>query len=384
MSLVISDIQFNNFRTYEKLELKIDSNLVVFYGPNACGKTNIVEGLQFLTYGDSFKKPSVQEVITWNNSEAYIQCSLIEEPRNIRHTLSFKDNKKTYSVNGKKKSKSFFCDDCSAVLFIPDDLQMIKAASQTRRNALDILGMSLSKTYSNLKKEYNQTIKQRNLLLKENLSTGSLFESWNDNLVINGARLCANRFKLFKRISKKFKQIIKELAPENIDLLYIPSWLRFDEQGRQKPDVMSCNDIQQVDITNSYAEEKISESIPLLFNAENARKTSLVGPHKDDVIFVINEYNARLFASQGQQRTLVLAWKLAEMLTIQDIKNQKPLLLLDDVMSELDQAHKNDLVQYLSSAAQTFITTTDLNHFPQELLKHAQVFYVPDFYTKGK
>lgn len=384
MSLKISEINYVNFRAYKKLHIDINSPLIIFYGPNACGKTNIIEGLQLLTYGDSFKNPKVEELILWGQNNASIQTCFKEESRKIKHLLTFEKGKRSYIVNGKRKSKQNFQENCLSVLFIPDDLQMIKTSSQARRNALDILGASLSKNYSKLKKEYTQTIKQKNLLLKEEITSGALFDSWNDNVLAIGSQLLLNRLKLFKRVQTNFIKIFQELSNEKIDLIYLPSWSRFDSSARQKNDPIEIKDefleINKYENVKSI-QDKMIKSLAFIHESEVARKQSLIGPHKDDIVFFLNGHNARMFASQGQQRTLVLAWKLAEMLTIQEIKNQKPILLLDDVMSELDKNHQNDLVKYLICAAQTFITTTSLEHFPNDLLKEAQVIYVPDLYS---
>ena len=375
MSLIISEINYSNFRVYENLNISINSPLVIFYGPNACGKTNIIEGLQLLTYGDSFKKPNIDELILWGKENASIHTELVDGKRDIKHSLILDKNKRIYKVNNKNKTKKAFRENCSSVIFIPDNLQMIKASSKTRREALDSLGVLLSKNYENIKKEYSQTLKQKNLLLKDEITFGPLFDSWNDNLIINGASLCLSRIKLFKRLKKHFLNIFKELSSEEIEIVYFLSWLRFDNDGKQIIDPTETFSIKYPKDLNLIKNE-LSNSLKLLYKTEISRKTSLVGPHKDDILFFINGHNARLFASQGQQRTIVLAWKLAEMLTIQEYKNQKPILLLDDVMSELDKKHQQDLIEYLICAAQTFITTTTLENFPDELLKKAQIINV--------
>ncbi len=383
MSLLISEINYINFRTYKKLHIDIDSSLVIFYGPNACGKTNIIEGLQLLTFGDSFKNPRTEELITWKSCNASIQCHFLEDNRKLQHLLTFNNGKKSYFINGKKKNKKSFQDDCLSVLFIPDDLQMIKASSNVRRDALDSLGSSLSKNYSNLKKEYLQTIKQKNLLLKEEITSGPLFDSWNENVVIIGSQLIFNRFKLFNRIKEQFFEIFNQLSCESVDIIYLPSWNRFNENNKQVNNHQEAKELEILLDLNDV-KRNMEESLVSFHEQEVSRKQSLIGPHKDDILFFINGHNSRTFASQGQQRTLVLVWKLAEMFTIQEIKKQKPVLLLDDVMSELDEKHQNDLIKYLSCATQTFITTTNINHFPNELLKNAQVIYVPQLQSSSE
>ena len=379
MSLHVETLCLDDFRGYSHIAFENLSRLTVIAGPNAVGKTNVVEALQLLCSGTSFRKPSWSETISWGREVARLQARFEGDGRLVEHRLIIRGNERTYEVNGKKKSAAAIRGTCPCVLFIPDDLQMVKASSGMRRGAIDDIGVQLSKNYAQLKSEYQKVLRQRNLLIRDGVADPLLLESWNESLALNGARLCSNRWRLFSRLAEYMGDIYVELVDdEEVCLRYLPSWARFDDEGRQLGDVI---DVSQFDLDEAYdverAQAEIGECLRRYSDVECRRKTTLFGPHKDEIVFFINGKNARLFASQGQQRTLVLAWKLAELRLVNEIVGQNPVLLLDDVMSELDAAHRGALSKFVEQAAQTFITTANLGYFSDELLSKARVIDMP-------
>lgn len=378
MSLHIETLSVDDFRGYSHLRLAGLSRLNVIVGPNAVGKTNIIEAVQLLCSGTSFRKPAWSEAISWGAETARLRARFEGEGRVVEHVLTINGNERVYEVNGKRKRAAAIAGTCPCVLFIPDDLQMVKASSSARRAALDDLGVQLSKSYASLKSSYQKVLKQRNLLIRDGLADPLLMDSWNESLALNGARLCANRWRLFMRLSEKFEDIYAQLVEgETVHLEYIPSWRRFDEEGRQLKDIVRSEEGRGVYLDVEDIQREIGTCLHRFFDVECRRKTTLFGPHKDEIVFFINGRNARLFASQGQQRTLVLAWKLAEVSLVKEIVDQNPVLLLDDVMSELDESHRASLSRFVEQAAQTFITTTNLGYFSEELLEKADVVHVP-------
>lgn len=378
MSLSIQQLRFDDFRGYRTLELPDLTHLTVLVGCNAVGKTNLIEGIQLLTSGESFRKPGWGEVVSWGAERAVLRLTLGDGKRVLEHRLVVQDGGRTYEVNGKRKSAHALRGACPSVLFIPDDLQMVKAASARRRDAADALGAQLSKGYAALKADYQQTLRQRNLLIRDGVHVGPLFDSWDENLCVNGARLCVNRQRLFERIGAHMARIYPRLVPgEQLRCAYLPSWARFDEQGRQRADIAQLEQVPTTEVTLEGAQERLAQASRELATMELQRKTSLVGPHKDELAFYLNGRNARLYASQGQQRTIVLAWKLAEVALVNEFIGQDPILLLDDVMSELDGARRDALTTFIESSAQTFITTTNLGYFSPELLAQARVVELP-------
>lgn len=378
MSLKIETIQLDDFRGYKHLLLDDLSDFVVIVGPNAVGKTNIIEAIQLLTAGISFRRPAWSEVISWNASHARISIQLEDEKRSIQHRAIFNDNERDYEVNGKKKSPSSIRGTLPCVLFTPDDLQLIKASSGHRRDAIDQLALQLSKNYTTLKKEYQQAHRQRNLLIKDGIHEGPLFESWDESFATHGARLSLTRQRLFERLFSHMQEIYEQIAPhEQLDALYIPSWKRIDENNRQIGDVAQYIEQDAEESTIKSVEDTLLAHSQQVRDQELQRGASIIGPHKDEIAFFINKRNARLFASQGQQRTIILTMKLASIELINDILGMKPVLLLDDVMSELDENHRDALTKFINKETQTFITTTNLDYFSPQVIEQATIVRVP-------
>ena len=384
MSLRIQRVSLDDFRGYSHFELAGLGRLTVVAGPNAVGKTNIIEGIQLLTSAESFRKPSWGEVVSWGREQAILQADFVDGVRSVEHVLRVVDGKRHYEVNGKKRGTSTIRGTLPAVLFIPDDLQMVKASSARRRAEIDSFAAQLSKNYESIRKEYAQVLRQRNLLIREDMAAGPLFDSWNESLVVHGSRLCANRIKLFRRLASHMKRIYADVVEgEDLDARYLPCWQRFDEQGRQLGDVAQAEGLGELGPCGvEEVQGELEGMLGRLSFAERQRRTSLVGPQKDEIAFFINGRNARLFASQGQQRTIVLVWKLAEVALVEEILGVKPVLLLDDVMSELDSTHREQLTSFIEQAVQTVITTTNLGYFTDQLLEQAKIVEVPQEGTR--
>lgn len=364
-------------------------------GENAIGKTNIIEGVQLLTTGESFRRSKAVEQVSWGASAASISVELCDEAagRSIEHKMTMQDGKRSCEVNGKSKQAAALRGTCPSVVFIPDHLQMIKSSSAARRDAVDALGAQLSKNYGALKADYQRALKQRNLMLKNEVGEGALFDSWDESLAINGARLCVKRMRLFMRLVAHMERVYAQLVPgEELRGVYVPSWERFDGAGRQKNDALQLEQLEHSTATAvptgeldvERAEQEIRALSRHLRPQELSRKTSLAGPHKDDIAFFIDGRNARQFASQGQQRTVVLAWKLAEVELVREFTGNDPVLLLDDVMSELDEHRRDALTEFIGGNAQTFITTANLGYFSPGLLEHAQIIELPIQGTKNE
>lgn len=379
MSLKITRIALHDVRGYKKLDLEDLSDLNIIVGPNAVGKTNIIEAVQLLTSGVSFRKPSPAEVVSWGQEQGYASIKLEEDNRHLEHRAIINQEKRYFEINGKKRSSSSIRSSLPCVLFIPDDLQLIKASSVKRRDALDALAIQLSKSYSALKKDYQQALQQRNLLIKEGIHSGDLFDSWDESLALHGARLGITRWRLFDRLMKHVKDIYPQVAnEESIDGLYVPSWMRIGSKNEKIHDISQYEEETNIFATTiDELKNKLLEQSRLNSEAELNRGISLIGPHKDEMLFFINGRNARLFSSQGQQRTIVLSLKIASVLLINEILGSEPVLLLDDVMSELDEDHRRALMQFVRTNTQTFITTTNLDYFDEETLESAHVIEVP-------
>ena len=413
MSLSIDNLRFNNFRGYKNLYLEGLSELVIFVGPNAIGKTNLIEGIQLLTSAKSFRNPKWADLILWDSSQCEISLSLKEEKRLIEHKLCINADTHSFFVNDKKKSSTEFSKETPSIYFIPDNLQLIKAASALRRAEIDNVGTQLSSTYKKLVKDYNKTLKQRNQLIKQENMPSSVLESWTDSLILIGSKLSFYRWKLFNRIINNVQKIYHQISSEEkLEARYIFSWQRFSEDGRQLDnEAIDClcsqnrlknygesskssridldydkfleykkSNLEKENATNKYLniiQEELHNLASRVKLSEQQRHVSLIGPQKDEILFYLNGKNARQFASQGQQRSIVLALKIAELMTVEEITGRKPFLLLDDVMSELDKNRREMLTKLLIHTSQTFITTTNIDYFSKELLNKASVLTLP-------
>lgn len=359
MGLSITRLVLRDFRSYKHLEIEPDPKLTILVGPNAAGKTNIVEALQLVTAGDSFRRPQWSELVRWGTREARVELTAQGEGRVLETVLTVGDaGRRVYRVNGKARRRiSEVAGIIPCVSFTPDDLRMVKDSADKRRSAIDGVGDQLSPAYLTVRMEYERIVRQRNAALKETQRNQDVLDALTERLVIKGVAFMGHRHRLFDRVKAKMSDVYDTLAPgEKLSASYVPSWRRADSTfGNADP-----LDSMREALRKSEAEEK-------------ARGLTLVGPHRDEVVFSVNGREARAFASQGQTRTIALAWKLAEVAVITEIAGQAPVLLLDDVMSELDEVRRHALTSFVGEAAQTFLTTTNLGYFEQGLVSRAKV-----------
>ena len=369
MSLHVRSLRFHQFRSYPDIQLDDIGRLVVFTGPNAAGKTNLVEGIQLLTALDSFRSPKTEQLITWGEDQAFLSLVLEDGERHLDIGLALDSRGRHYRLNGKQRPRQDLQGILPAVMFSPDDLQLVKGAPELRRSAMDALGVQVSRNYLSVKRDYEKLLRQKNRLLKEEVAPTYL-ASVNEVLVKIGGQLLRYRLRILRGL--------RELLPERhaaitgaddvVSIEYYPSF---------NDDPMSEESIQSLENNREAVEEALYRAIQQRSEEESARKMSLVGPHRDKPVFTLNGRPALDFASQGQQRSVAIAYKLAELQLIEQITHSKPILLLDDVMSELDSTRRDTLSRYVNETAQTFITTTNLDYFTPEFLTDAQVVTLP-------
>ena len=360
MSFIVKSLELYGFRSYKHARIDLDSQLTIFYGLNGAGKTNIVEALQLLSMGESFRKPLRQELINWESEQARIVMYASDGKLKRDVEILIEDNSKIILINEKKpKSIQEMGSVLPCVVFTPDDLYIIKESSLRRRQEIDTLGSQLSFTYSKLVSEYKKIIIQRNRLIKEDQFGTDVFEAWNDRLIEVGLALASKRESLFYHLIPPMENYYRELLDsdykgQKLSMHYESNW------GKEKN------------------EQSFREALEKHAPEERSRKQSLVGPHKDDLIFNINNKTARNFASQGQQRSIVLAWKLAQLSVVEEFTGARPLLLLDDVMSEFDQTRRRYLAGIVENLAQTVITTAHIDYFDEDFIKKAKKVLVPN------
>lgn len=365
MNLVIRDIGLENFRNYDVFKCEGFSNFNVFVGLNGSGKTNIIEAIQLMTSLCSFRSPRWNEVVKWGCRESTVESTFCGDQRILEMRMKVSNNRRFYYLNGKAKNSKDLRGLLPSVLFCPDDLRIVKGYSDSRRESLDSLGAQISRTYYELKSNYSKAIKQKSSLLQSENVTLSSLSPWNENISILGSRFAKHRLNLFERFRKNMVGTYLDMVKGTVvDISYRPSW---DTEGIE---------LRASEYSADEIGSKLLEKMDALAEAEIASGKVLVGPHKDDIKIYIDGMEAKKYASQGQQRLISLSWKIAEMETIEEICDVKPILLLDDVLSELDKEKKDILASYLIDGTQTFITSTDVDSLNKDILMEAKVFAI--------
>jgi DNA replication and repair protein RecF len=346
--LRIETLQLKNYRNYAQLHLDLDPNINLFVGDNAQGKTNLLEAMGFLASGRSFRTRNEQELVQWGEKSCAVggtvSWRLGRQKLNVSYDAESK--KKTYTEGGVLTERKSYVGKLVPVLFTPEDLSLVKGSPQVRRKFFDEEISKVSPLYEYELARYHQIIRQRNFLLKKNrgkIVATQEMESWNEQLARQGSIILHKRLSAIHRIG-----LLSRLTHRNLT-------------GRDESLEITYHSL----VTFEESAEKETIYQALLLGIEEKKKEearfgqTLVGPHRDDAIFCINGKNARLFASQGQQRTLVLALKLAELEYVKGETGEFPILLFDDVFSELDERRRSLLVEAIDGRVQTFITGTE-------------------------
>ena len=328
--MILSKIKIKNFRNYENEEILFSNNINYILGDNAQGKTNLLESIFFILNGESFKNIKEEELFNQklNLRNFKIELEILHEERKNKITIEKNDNKKEYFINGIKKN--YKGNILKTIIFTPDDLQIIKEGPGKRREFIDNEIKILFPNYRNLIKNYNKLILQKNFILKNNKEI-DLIKTFNHQLAETGKEIVKYRLYYLKNITPIARKIYSDIT-QNKELLSINYKPSFNFNNYEK------------ELENSIKEELI-------------KKQSVIGIHRDDVVFYINNNNIKSFASQGQQRSVILSIKIAELEYLKKYHNYFPVLLLDDVFSELDEKRKNMLINILKiNNIQSFIT----------------------------
>ena len=355
----IRSLKLRNFRNHKKLDLTSFSSSNILVGNNAVGKTNILEAIQLVTQLTSFRSSHSEELLRHNSLESdfLVEAKIEDFDTNTNLILSFRlDNKtKKYFFNSKNKKIKELKGKFPSVVFTPDDLQIVKGSNTMRRSSIDNLGCQISKDYYNVFKDYSRVLKQKNSLLKNEVSN-DLLKSINDVLTFTGAQLLFYRLSLCNKISPILNKYYKQFSNEDsrLAIRYFPSW--------------AMDDVLE-NISRDDARSIISKNLEKLTTEEKIKKSSIIGPHRDRIVFYLNDSDTQVFASQGQQRSVALALRFSEVEIIKNTLNKKLIILLDDVLSELDSYRRNMLLKNLKEQSQVFLTTTD----PIELNDSSQI-----------
>lgn len=352
--MIIESVELKNYRNYNELHIDFDPGTNVLYGDNAQGKTNILESVYVCATTKSHRSSKDRELIAFGEEEAHIKMNLRRDGVPCRIDMHLKKNKaKGVAVNGipiKKASELFGI--INVVFFSPEDLNLIKNGPAERRRFLDLELCQLNRLYVHSLVQYNRTVTQRNKLLKE-LSFQPEYEEmldvWDQQLVSYGKEIITCRREFIDQLNTIIQDIHFNLSGKKEQLV-----IAYEPNTEEK-------DLEAAVKRSRFADQK--------------QKTTLVGPHRDDICFYVNEIDIRKFGSQGQQRTAALSLKLAEIELVRKIVKDYPVLLLDDVLSELDSGRQDQLLSCISHI-QTFITCTGLDDFISHNFQIDKIFRV--------
>ncbi len=413
----LTRLALTNFRNYTHLELDLAPGLTLLQGNNACGKTNLLEAVFYLATARSPHAGAERELLRWgaseepipfarveaqvvrrNGAETNLEIVLVqageEKGRAPESTQARKTNgrmSKRIKVNGVPKRALDLLGELNAVLFLPEDLDLVFGSPGDRRRYLDTTLSQIDPRYGRALSKYNQVLEQRNSLLREfheRPFKPAELEVWDQQLVSEGAYIIARRAETVER----YNQLTAEIHPrltgnaEYLALVYQPSVQIPPERAFQPALGMETGETVTARV-NEIA-PRFAQQLASMRSRELGAGLTLVGPHRDDLRFLVDRspemthaMDAITYASRGQGRTIALSLKLAEVTLMRAETNEEPVLLLDDVMSELDAPRRAALSQTVMDASQALISATDLEDFTPELLARAKILRVCDGHT---
>lgn len=357
----ILNLFLKNYRNYDDLLIDFNSNQNIIIGDNAQGKTNIIEAIYYLAITKSFLINNDKSVIKNNSNFSKIEANILNKSKKIKLGISLGNDLKKIEINKKEiKKHSEYIGTFKVILFSPDNVRILKEGPINRRKFLNVEISQLYNKYVNILNDYNAILKQRNEYLryvKINNNVNKIYlEVLNDKYVSNIISIINYRNDFINLINKYIDDIYYNIASEHG--LYI----------KYLPCTNICHEKEMYDNLIS----KINSS----YEKEVMYGSSLIGVHKEDFVFYLNDIDLSLYGSQGQVRMAILSLKLAESYVFKDICGESPVLLLDDIFSELDINKRNNLIKYLNSDMQSIITTTDLNDINDELISTSKIFKI--------
>lgn len=358
----IEKLSLKNFRNYDKLEIEFNDNLNIIIGNNAQGKTNILEAIYYLSITKSFLFVNDRNVILKDQFFASINAFINSKNLRKKLSLSINNQGKKLSINDKEiKKHSEFIGNLKIIIFSPDNLRIIKDGPNNRRKFLNIEISQLYNNYLNVLNEFNVILKQRNEYLK----------------IIKNGKYNVDYFNILNEKFVSLSLIIYRYRNEFIKLLnkYIES-IYFEISGYHN---LYLKYITNIDIDNyDDIKEKMFNKLKNVYDKEVIYGSSLIGPHRDDFSFKIGANDLLLYGSQGQLKMAILALKLAEIEVFNEISGENPILLLDDLFSELDLDKRNRVINYLDRDIQTIVTTTDINDINEEIIKNSWIYKIQE------
>lgn len=339
--MILNSLSLRQFRNYQETTIQFDPSLTILTGANASGKTNLLEALVYLSMTRSFRISDDQVLIRNEEPFASIACDVTVHNRNRRLEAIIHNKGKTLMVNAKPMQKaSSFIGILNVILFSPDDLTIYKDSPKTRRKLVDSEILKFSTKYMNALSKYNALLKERNALLKSKKVDRSLLDVLQEQMLQEEIQIIKSRRAFEKGINTYMTYFYRALSNES-------------DSASIHYDCMSnaSNKDLYGDLTRQY-KETVEKDIEYRFTS--------IGIHREDVTFLLNGQNVCLKASQGQKRLVMLAFKMSLLKLAEIVSKEKPILLLDDVLSELDPQRQRNLLKLCGNEYQCIITTTHL------------------------
>jgi DNA replication and repair protein RecF len=392
--MYLKHLSLTNFRNFARLDVTLPRRVVVLVGDNAQGKTSLLEAIYFLATFTSFQTHNDRQIVNFlaareplavtrlvaefvrGSSTHRLEARLILEPSGV----SAQRLRKEVLLDGVKRPVGEAIGQFKAVIFVPQMSQVIEGGPEERRRYLNLMLAQTIPAYARLLSEYAQALAQRNALLKalnERGGNGDSLAVWDDALVRAGAQIILWRIQAIRELERLAVRIHAELTrgKEVLRLSYLPAYDPLPKPNGQL-DLKLDTVVDRSGLTLEEIEAGFRQRLAQLRSEEIARGVTTIGPHRDEVRFFANHVDLGEYGSRGQIRTALLSLKLAEVQWIKERSGEWPVILLDEVMAELDQQRRSDLLKYIHQTEQVFFTTADLNLFPAEFAASAEVWQV--------
>ncbi len=361
--MILKKIELRNFRNYEKLTARFYKGINIIYGDNAQGKTNLLESIYVLGLTKSHRPINDKDLIEKGKEVAKIEGIVNGGLLDKKLEITIDNHNKYFKIDDTSMKKvSDYISNINIILFYPDDLSLLKGEPKIRRKFLNMELSQLYNSYYIVMMDYNKLLKIRNDYLKK-MSLGhsidqNYFDIVTSYLIDKAIIIYQMRYKYIEKVNKYCGQIYQDIMGlSDFHIEYLPNM----EIG---------------DIKDSNLKEKLQKQYDEKFEYDKKLSLTTLGPHKDDIAFYLGEKNLKIYGSQGQQRIAALSLKLSEIPIFKMYKDTTPILLLDDVFSELSDDKKNNLMKYISKDIQTIITTTELNNLDPKLIKKSKLFKI--------
>ena len=390
----ITQLSLTNYRNYGRLNLELPSGPVLLRGDNANGKTNLLESIYFLSTTRGVHARADQQLINWlvlrQDPLPFVRAEATIQTRNDAFQLAITilregdSLRKDIRLNSVKKRAMDVIGKLNTVMFLPGDIELVTGAPAIRRRYLDSTLCQINQSYCQALSRYNKVLTQRNALLKELYKRNGNADQllyWDEELAHYGATLVFERHNSVLELDTTARQRHRELSggKEGLRLHYAPS---FDPHQRPKPDYqlpLLMEDLAPYTAAAPPIKEVRETFLAYLRQARDEeinRGVTLVGPHRDDFHFLVDGIDMTLYGSRGQQRTAALSTKLAEISLMRQTTGETPVLLLDDVMSELDASRRQQVITVVDQVGQAILTTTDWEDYDLDFRQRATLFSV--------